>query len=256
MLTSRRTLPHVDIQAIGGSADDNLAQRDQLVMQHVGLVKTLANRLASRLPSQVEVSELISVGVIGLIDAAGRFKPSLGVPFDAFARRRIHGAMLDSLRDLDWAPRAVRKLRREVDQVIMRLRGELGREPEGEEVAEAMHVSPLEYDRMLDQLRSADLATIRESGERDLLDVAIDPTEGPFASLHRQELRQHLASAIVQLPERERQILSLYYEQELTLAEIGEVLGLSESRVSQLRTQSLARLRTLLSHVMQQKGTN
>jgi RNA polymerase sigma factor FliA len=245
------------MQTMSVDADENLTRRDQLVMQHVGLVKTLANRLASRLPSQVEVSELISVGVIGLIDAAGRFKPSLGVPFDAFARRRIHGAMLDSLRDLDWAPRAVRKLRREVDAVILRLRGELGREPEGEEVAAAMNVPEAEYDRMLDQLRSADLATIREaSGERDLLELAIDSAEGPFATVHRQELRQHLAAAIVQLPERERQILALYYEQELTLAEIGEVIGLGESRISQLRTQALARLRTLLGHVVQQKGAN
>jgi RNA polymerase sigma factor for flagellar operon FliA len=245
------------MQTLSVDADENLTRRDELVMQHVGLVKTLASRLASRLPSQVEVSELISVGVIGLIDAAGRFKPSLGVPFDAFARRRIHGAMLDSLRDLDWAPRAVRKLRREVDAAILRLRGELGREPEGEEVAAAMNVAPLEYDRMLDQLRSADLATIREaSGERDLLELAIDKSEGPFATVHRQELRAHLAAAIVQLPERERQILALYYEQELTLAEIGEVIGVGESRISQLRTQALARLRTLLAHVVQQKGTN
>src|SRR6185295_20021817 len=101
----------------------------------VGLVKTLANRLASRLPSQVEVSELISVGVIGLIDAAGRYKPSLGVPFDAFARRRIHGAMLDSLRDLDWAPRSLRRMQRSVDSALGQLRHELGREPEGAEIA-------------------------------------------------------------------------------------------------------------------------
>jgi RNA polymerase sigma factor FliA len=258
MLTGRQVTQMTqrrEMQAMTMEGDDNLMRRDELVLQHVGLVKTLANRLASRLPSQVEVSELISVGVIGLIDAAGRFKPSLGVPFDAFARRRIHGAMLDSLRDLDWAPRAVRKLRRDVDAAILRLRSELQREPETEEVAAAMNVTPLQYDRMLDQLRSADLATIREAGERDLLEVAIDTSEGPFATVHRQELRAHLASAIVQLPERERQILALYYEQELTLAEIGEVIGLGESRVSQLRTQALARLRTLLGHVMK-KGTN
>ncbi|MEQ1908923.1 MAG: sigma factor, partial [Vicinamibacterales bacterium] len=105
----------------------DLETRDRLVMEHVGLVRALAGRLAHRVPSQVEVSELISVGVLGLIDAASRFKPSLGVPFDAFARRRIHGAMLDALRDLDWAPRSVRKMGRTMDGTVARLRHELGR---------------------------------------------------------------------------------------------------------------------------------
>ena len=135
------------------------ADRDQLVIAHVGLVKVMAHRLAQRLPSQVEMSDLISVGVLGLIDAAGRFKPNLGVPFDAFARRRIQGAMLDSLRDLDWAPRALRKMRRDVDAAMNALRNDLKREPEAEEIANALGVSESEYDKMLDQLRSADLAT-------------------------------------------------------------------------------------------------
>jgi RNA polymerase sigma factor for flagellar operon FliA len=213
-------------------------QRDRLVMEHVGLVRSLASRLAHRLPAQVEMSELIGVGVIGLIDAAGRYKASLGVPFDAFARRRVHGAMLDSLRSLDWAPRSLRKKRRSVDATISQLRHDLAREPETAEI-----------DKMLDQLRSAELATIRQASPlegRGLLDFAIDPSEGPYARVERLELRDHLARAIVQLPERERQILALYFEQELTLAEIGEVIGVGESRVSQLRTQALARLRSLL----------
>lgn len=239
---------------------DELETRDKLVMEHVGLVKTMASRLAHRLPSQVEVSELVSVGVLGLIDAAGRFKPSLGVPFDAFARRRIHGAMLDSLRGLDWAPRAVRKLRRDVDSAIGRLRSELRREPDAAEIAAALNVSEAEYDRMLDQLRSVDLASIRQvaaSGEgQSALELAIEPAEGPHARLEREELRGHLARAVAQLPDRERQILALYYEEELTLAEIGEVIGVGESRVSQLRTQAVARLRSFLSDVIHRKGTH
>ncbi len=162
---------------------ENLEVRDKLVMDHVGLVKALANRLAHRLPSQVEVSELISVGVLGLIDAAGRFRPGLGVPFDAFARRRIHGAMLDMLRDMDWASRSVRKQRRDLDAAIERLRLELGREPEGGEVAEALGVSEGQYDRMLDQLRSAELASIRQAGTTEdgqsLIEVVIDSADGP-----------------------------------------------------------------------------
>jgi RNA polymerase sigma factor for flagellar operon FliA len=235
----------------------DLATRDRLVMEHVGLVKTMAGRLANRLPSQVEVSELISVGVLGLIDAAGRFNPSMGVPFSAFARRRIHGAMLDSLRDLDWAPRTLRKLRRDVDSAIARVREQLGREPESAEIAGALNVSEAEYDVMLDRLRSVDLAVMRQASSEDGvsdLELAVDPGEGPHHLLERRELRDHLARGIVQLPERERHILALYYEQELTLAEIGQVIGVTESRVSQLRTQALARLRSILSVSLQRRG--
>jgi len=238
------------MQAMTVDADDNFSKRDELVLQHVGLVKTLANRLASRLPSQVEVSELVSVGVVGLIEAANRYQPSLGVPFDAFARRRIQGAMLDALRGLDWVPRSVRKLQREVGSAMSRLRHSLGHEPEAVEVAEELGLSLEEYERRLDELRFADLATARSASSdrphEDLLDLAIDPEAGPYKRLERRELRARLARALAELPERERHILALYYEQELTLAEIGQVIGVGESRVSQLRTQAISRLRSLL----------
>ena len=228
----------------------DLGMRDQLVMAHVGLVKAMASRMARRLPPQVEVSELVGVGVLGLIDAAGRYKPSTGVPFDAFARCRIQGAMLDALRDLDWAPRSVRKLRRKVDATIAKLRHSLGREPEASDLAAALEVSEPEYDRMLDQLRAADLASVRRAegdDSRTLLEIAAGPEDGPHAQVEKRELARLLVRALGELPERERYILSLYYEQELTLAEIGEVIGVGESRVSQLRTQAIARLRTLLA---------
>jgi RNA polymerase sigma factor FliA len=225
--------------------------RDRLVMEHVALVKALASRLAHRVPAQVELSELVSVGVMGLIEAAARYQPSLGVPFDAFARRRIQGAMLDALRDLDWAPRSVRKMRRDLDSAMAQLRHALKREPGAGEIASALRVSEPEYDRMLDQLRSADLAAVRQAGWGDDLDVAVDPGEGPHVRLERAELCALLAQAIAQLPERERQILGLYYEEELTLAEIGEVIGVGESRVSQLRTQAIARLRSRLRESLQ-----
>jgi RNA polymerase sigma factor for flagellar operon FliA len=234
----------------------DLEARDQLVMKHVSLVKALAQRLAQRLPSQVELNELVSVGVLGLVEAANRYQPSLGVPFDAFARRRIHGAMLDALRDVDWAPRSLRRLRRDVDATLARLRHELGREPNEREMAMAMNLSPAQYDRALEDLRTLEVATIRqldatgEDGE-SLLDVAIDPGEGVVAQLERKQLRQHLAQAITALPERERQILALSYEEELTLAEIGQVLGVSESRVCQLRSQAVSRLRSILRDTLQ-----
>lgn len=233
--------------------ESSVEERDRLVMAHVPLVKALASRLARRLPAHIEVSELVSIGVLGLIDAAGRYQPSLGVPFDAFARRRIHGAMLDALRHLDWAPRSLRRLQRDVDGAIANLRHTLGREPAANEIARVLDVSDDEYDRMLDQLRAAELMTVRqiESGgdAPSLLDVALatDPAEGPHRLLERRELRQVLADALAEIPERERQVLALYYQQELTLAEIGEVIGVGESRVSQLRTQAIARLRARLT---------
>ncbi len=224
-------------------------QRDALVMAHVGLVRSMASRLGRRLPSQVEVSELVSVGVVGLIEAANRYEPSFGVPFDAFARRRIHGAMLDALRGLDWVPRSMRKLQREVDGAMSRLRHALGREPEADDMAEALGVTVDEYEAKLDALRLAELATLRPSSDRaheDLLELAIDPESGPHTQLERRELRTRLADALGTIPERERQILALYYEEDLTLAEIGQVIGVGESRVSQLRTQAIARLRSQL----------
>jgi RNA polymerase sigma factor for flagellar operon FliA len=231
--------------------DPAIEARDRLVMEHVSLVKTLAQRLAQRLPSQVEVSDLVSVGVLGLIDAAARYKPTLGVPFDAFARRRVQGAMLDSLRDLDWAPRSLRRLRRDVDGAIAAARRRLGREPDEAEIAAEMSLSPVEYDKVIGQLRTLEIGAVRslDSASEDgltHLDVCIDPGEGASAQLERKELREHLARGIQQLPERERQILSLYFEKELTLAEIGKVIGVGESRVSQLRSLALSRLRTTL----------
>lgn len=246
-MSARATVESVDVET-----------RDRLVLQHVGLVKALASRLAHRIPAQVELSELISVGVLGLIDAAGRYQPSLGVPFDAYARRRIHGAMLDALRELDWAPRSLRKMRRRVDAAVAELRHQLRREPNETEIARTLEMSESEYARVLDQLRAADLAVVRRSSTdgRDELEVAIDPEEGPHAHLERSELRAMLAEAITELPERERQILAMYYHEELTLAEIGQVIGVGESRVSQLRTQAIARLRARLGVTLKTRSAH
>jgi RNA polymerase sigma factor for flagellar operon FliA len=228
-----------------------LETRDELVMQNVALVKSLAQRLAQRLPSQVQVEDLVSAGVLGLIEAAGRYKSSLGVPFQAFARRRIHGAMLDALRDLDWAPRSLRRLRRDVDSAVASERARLGREPDEQEIASALGMTVAQYERALEQLRTLELAAAREldaptADGTPLLEFCVDPGESAVQTIERQELRAHLAQAIGELPERERQILALYYEEELTLAEIGEVIGVCESRVCQLRGLAVSRLRTLL----------
>lgn len=194
------------------------SDRNQLVIAHVGLVKALAHRLAQRLPSQVEMSELISVGVVGLIDAADRYKPAMGVPFDAFARRRVQGAMLDALRELDWAPRSLRRMRRDLDAAVAKLRHELKREPTEDEVAGRLSMSRAEFDKSMDQIRTLEMGAIRqldataEDGS-PLFELCLDPEQGPDAQLQRVELRRLLADAIRELPQREREILALYYEE-------------------------------------------
>jgi RNA polymerase sigma factor FliA len=240
------------------AAEATVETSNRLVMAHVGLVKALAIRLAQRIPSHVELNELVSVGMVGLIEAARRYQPSLGVPFDAFARRRVHGAMVDSLRGLDWAPRSVRKMRRDIDAAIARLRHDRRHEPSEAEIAEALGVSEQAYAHMLEQIRAVDLASIRQidstSDDHQVIEIAVDSGDDPQTRLERAELRDHLVTAIGALPPRERQILSLYFEHELTLAEIGAVIGVGESRVSQLRTQAIARLRSHLRDRLQLTG--
>lgn len=239
-------------------AETDPKQRDALVMAHVDLVRSMASRLGRRLPSQVELSELVSVGVLGLIEAANRYQPTLGVPFDAFARRRIHGAMLDALRGLDWVPRSLRRLQRDVDGAMARLRHTLGREPESGEIAAALGVTSDQYDQKLDELRLAEVAFVQSGSNeegRGLLEVAVDE-DGPYAQLERSELKARLAQALLQMPERERQILAMSFQEEMTLAEIGQVIGVGESRVSQLRTQAIARLRSLMQEWLVAKGAH
>lgn len=252
-VSNRRGVIPTTAQAAGSSTSlgEDVDARDQLVMNHVGLVKTLAQRLAQRLPPQVEINDLIGVGVLGLIDAANRYRASLGVPFDAFARRRVHGAMLDALRELDWAPRSLRRLRRDVDATVATLRHRLGREAREEEIADAMDLSVDAYEKALEQLRMLEIGCARQIDAptpdgTPLIELCIDHSESAATTLERKELKQHLARAIERLPERERQILVLYYQEELRLAEIGEVIGVCESRVSQLRSLAISRLRTLL----------
>jgi RNA polymerase sigma factor for flagellar operon FliA len=242
------------MRVIASTPPSAIDDSNRLVLAHINLVKTLASRLAHRVPSHIELNELVSVGMMGLVEAARRFEPSRGVPFDAFARRRIQGAMVDALRDLDSTPRSVRRQRRDIDNAIVRLRHSLKREPTTGEIAGELQMSEDEYDRTLEHLRAADVGAVRqlETGPdgAPLIDIALDD-DGLQARLERAELRRHLAEAIQALPERERNILVLYHEHDLTLAEIGAVIGVGESRVSQLRTQAIARLRASLRESLQ-----
>ncbi len=229
--------------------------RNQLVIEHVDVVRSTATRLARRLPPSVETTDLISIGMLGLIDAAGRYRPWLGVPFDAFARRRVLGAMLDELRSLDRAPRSLRRLSRERDSTLAQLRSELGREPTDAEAAEAMDMSAEAYQKSVDQLRGAEGSVMREFDVTDeqgepLIALRVGADQHPDAQLEKTEMRELVSSALNRLPERERTILTLYYEKELTLKEIGVVIGVCESRVSQLRAHAVSRMRTHLASTL------
>ena len=225
--------------------------RNQLVMEHVDFVKGIASRLSHRLPPQVECAELVSVGVIGLIDAADRYEPSRGVPFAAFARRRVHGAMLDSLREIDCATRSDRRSQRDIAAATARLWHELQREPEAAEIARRLGMDEDEFDRLTDRLRRVEAGVPYQlqvdDDDEQSADAPIETGEGPHARLERIERERRLAAAIATLSARERRVLTLSYRRGLSLAEAGRMLGVSESRASQLRTQAIRKLRARLA---------
>lgn len=239
----------------GEALSESQSERDRLVIGHVEVVKSLAYRLSRRLPPSVETSDLIGIGMLGLIDAAGRYEASTGVPFDAFARRRVMGAMLDELRSLDWAPRSLRRSSRDLESTIGRLRQQTGREPTEAEIAQEMGLSEEKYAQVLDQIRGLELGLARELDSNDergepLISLTVGQEDRPDAQLERAEMRRILAGAIMELPDRERHILALYYKEELTMAEVGAVIGVCESRVSQLRSLAVSRLRVSMREAL------
>jgi len=239
--------------------------RDQLVVEHLPLVKFLAQRIAAKLPPSIEVNELISAGVLGLLDAVEKFQPERGVRFKTYAEARIRGAIIDSLRSMDWAPRSLRKKEREVEKAYYKLEQKLGRAVTDEEVAAELDIDIEEFHRWLNDLNSVSLGSFNnlsnqeteESDATDLLEYIPDaPEHNPYYIFEKTELCQQLAAAIDGLPEKERLVMSLYYYEELTMKEIGEVLGVNESRISQLHTKAIMRLRGRLRWMgMKQKKT-
>lgn len=229
--------------------------RDQLIVLYSPLVKYVAARVAVGLPQHVDSADLVSYGIIGLIDAIDRFDPVRQVKFETYAIPRIRGAIIDELRAIDWVPRSVRAKARALEQAYATLEATLLRTPTDAEVAAELDMSEKDLQDVLRQLSFVGVAALDEvfsvSGERgqrtSLGDTIPDATPGPAAVFDEKESKEILAEAIMHLAERERTVLSLYYYEGLTLAEIGEILGVTESRVCQIHTKAVLQLRARLS---------
>ena len=220
------------------------------IKNYAPLVRRMAHHLAARLPSSVQIDDIIQAGMIGLMDAAARFEESQGNQFETYATQRIRGAMLDELRSNDWLPRSTRKSLRRIESAMHKLEQRLGRAPSEVELAKELNVPLPEYQSMLQEARGYELLHLEDFGrddDDDFLERNLpDDRENPFERYKDARFRAALVEAIEHLPEREKLLMGLYYEQELNFKEIAAVLEVSESRICQLHSQAVARLRTKL----------
>ncbi len=233
-------------------------KRGELIVAYTPLIKYIASRLASRLPSQVAFDDLVSSGIIGLIDAIDKFDLAKNVQFKTYAEFRIRGAMLDELRSLDWVPRSVRRKATDLEHAYAKLEKKLGRPASDEETAAEMAISLEEYHKLLDDTKSItfmDIELLRQKSPdqiktgNGLASISMDAND-PFAAINLKQIRDLLATSIETLPEKERLTVSLYYFNELTMKEIGQVLNYTESRISQMHSKAMLRLRTKIKKVL------
>jgi RNA polymerase sigma factor FliA len=230
--------------------------RDRLILTYAPLVKYVAGRVGSGLPAHVDEGDLVQYGLLGLISAIERFDPDRDIKFETYAIARIKGAIIDELRAMDWVPRSVRARAREIERAIAELEKKLMRAPTDQEIAEKLGIQPEELEDSLTEISRTSIAALDElwtvsssGGDQIALIDTIEDTQGPDpqASLSETEMKEAIADAIARLPEREKLVVTLYYYEELTLREIGEVLGVTESRVSQLHTKAILRLKARLA---------
>ena len=226
------------------------ADKNSLLTEHMPLVKRLAHQMKAKLPPSVEVDDLVQAGMMGLLDAINRYEENHGAQFETYAVLRIRGAMLDELRSSDWMPRSTRANMRKVEQAMATLQQQLGRPPSESEVAKSLKLSLADYQELLGDSGGHQLVYYEDfhddEGSDGFLDRYAVDDDDPLKSLLDTDFRQTVIDAIDALPPREKMLMGLYYEEELNLKEIGAVMGVSESRVSQLHTQAVARLRTYL----------
>ncbi|CAH1042548.1 RNA polymerase sigma factor FliA [Halomonas sp. TD01] len=221
-------------------------KQSELLTQYMPLVRRQALTLQVRLPASIELDDLIQAGMVGLLEALGRFDATQGATFATFASQRIRGAMMDELRTRDWLPRSVRRSARAVDDAVRRLEQQLGRPPEEGEIARDLDIPLSEYQQLLNDTNSGQLLPFEELVAEGAEPAKEEANNLPFDQLLDQQQRQSLIDAIDALPEREKLLMALYYQEELNLKEVGAVLGVTESRVSQLHSQAISRLRARL----------
>jgi RNA polymerase sigma factor for flagellar operon FliA len=231
-------------------------ERDALLLEHLPTVRYLARRIHERLPQHVELDDLISAGVVGLIDAFSKFDHTKKVQFKSYAQFRIRGAILDSLRTLDWSPRELRRKGRAVEEAIRAVTHRIGRAAGEQEIAAEMGLDLVEYQQLLGELKGLEIGSLHmerteDSGDEELAYIPGAPDEDPLFRCLQGEMKQRLIDAIEELPEKERMVLTLYYYEELTMKEIGLTLGVVESRVSQIHSSAVLRLRTALAGLRQ-----
>ncbi len=240
----------MDSVAMYVSVQDGCKGQNDLVVEYAPLVKRIAYHIMSRLPPSVQVDDLIQAGMIGLLEASRNYDASQGARFETYAGIRIRGAMLDEIRRGDWAPRSVHRKAREVADTIRDIENKTGRDARDHEVAKALSISLKEYHKTLQDANGCKLLSFEEMGVSD--DAIPVPgsasSNAPLEGVQFEDFKKHLGEAIGQLPERERLVLSLYYDEDLNLREIGAVIGVSESRVSQIHSQALLRLRSRMAH--------
>ncbi|MHB1023751.1 MAG: sigma-70 family RNA polymerase sigma factor [Acidobacteriaceae bacterium] len=227
-------------------------ERQQLLLEHLPTVRYIARRIHERLPQHVEMDDLISAGVLGLLDACSKFDLKKNVQFKSYAQFRIRGAILDSLRTLDWSPRELRRKGRAVEEAMRALTVRLSRSPSEPEIAAEMGLDLNRYQQLLGELKGLEIGSLHlerteDSGDEELAYIPNSPEEDPLFRCLQGEMKQRLADAIEELPERERLVLTLYYYEELTMKEIGLAMGVVESRISQIHSSAVLRLRVALA---------
>jgi RNA polymerase sigma factor for flagellar operon FliA len=250
--TAKTAIPAIKkYPALDPSGERATDKRERLILEHLPQVRLIARRIHERLPESVNLEDLISTGTVGLIAAIDRFDPRHNVKLKTYAEYKIRGAILDSLRGLDWAPRQQRRRSKQIEAAIADAERRLHRAPTEEEIAQQLKISLAEYHEWLVDIRGVNLgsleASAREDDSRNLLKYISDDEENwPSRLLERSELQRLLAEAIEKMPRTERIVISLYYHEELTLREIAKVVNLHESRISQLKSQAILRLRSYL----------
>ncbi len=235
------------------------AERDRLLLEHLPTVRFVARRIHERLPQHVDMEDLVSAGIVGLIDAFAKFDHAKQVQFKSYAQFRIRGAILDSLRTLDWSPRELRRKGRAVEETIRSLTAQLGRAPSEQEIAKGMDLSLNDYQQLLGELKGLEIGSLNlerneDGGDEELSYLPGTESDEPLFQCLKGELRQHLIDAIETLPDKERMVLTLYYYEELTMKEIGLALGVVESRVSQIHSAAVVRLRTVMADLGAEKA--